>query len=66
MNSTEVRNMILLKAYELGSQKKLAAAIGVLESFLSDVLTWKREPVGKILIYFDLERHVSYHKRPRT
>lgn len=58
--NTDVREMLLNKASELGSQKALALLAGVSESFLSDVLANRREPSGNLLSILKLKRIVTY------
>lgn len=45
---------------QLGSQAKLAQAIGITPSYLSDVLLGKREPGPKILAYLQLAKKTIY------
>ena len=56
----DVRELLLNKASELGSQKALALYAGVSESFLSDVLANRREPSGNLLSILKLKRIVRY------
>ena len=46
-----------------GSQKAYAEAIGVHETYLSDVLAQRRQLAGKILDALNLERVVRYQER---
>lgn len=68
LTPTQLRSLIRAKITVLCNrrQKVLANAIGVSESFLSDVLRGHREPTGKILEYLGYERVVSYRKVART
>ena len=46
-----------------GSQKRLAATMGISPSFLSDVLLNRREPTGAILEWLDFEEVTMYRSR---
>ncbi len=61
-SSEEIREMLRCKAEELGSQKALAAACGVSDQFLSDIILGKREPSGKPLEFLGMRRTVRYER----
>ena len=46
-----------------GSQTKLAEAIGVSKTYISDILKGKKEPSGRVLLYLGVERILRYVKR---
>ena len=54
---------ILQMAVEKQTQASLADHIGVSRSFLNEVIRGSRPPTGKILDFFNLERHVIYTKK---
>lgn len=54
---------ILLAMIEKRTQASLAAEIGISRSFLNEVIRGSRPPTGKILDFFNLERHVIYTKK---
>jgi hypothetical protein len=56
----QVRGILRHKACDLGSQKAVAEHLGVSNTFISDILTGKREPTGKVLIWLGLVRVVRY------
>lgn len=51
--------------HAIGSQAHYAACLGISESFLSDVLSGRREPSKKLLDALGLER-VVYYEEKRT
>jgi len=59
---TKFRKMIEIAVCVQGSQKRLAAAMGVSESYLSDVITGRRDAGEKILKWFGLERVILYRR----
>lgn len=63
--AVEVRSMILDEVSDWGSQKALAARMGVSPAYLSDVLSQRREPGPKIAAYFDLQRVILYRAEIR-
>lgn len=63
MNAEQVRAKLTARAAAMGSQKALAAEIGVSPAFLSEIITGHREPCGKPVEYLGLERVVEYRKR---
>lgn len=60
MTPSQVRKLLDDMADTAGSQKNLAAQLDVSESYLSDVLTGRREPGEKLLEALGLERVVTY------
>ena len=66
MNAEEVIAELQAGVLRHGSQKELAARIGVSRSYLCDVLAGKREPTGPILEHLGLERRVGYEPKPRA
>jgi hypothetical protein len=48
-----------------GSARKMGKQHGISAQYLSDVLTGKREPAGKILAALGVERVVSYRVAKR-
>lgn len=60
MTPVQVRKLLDGMADTAGSQKNLAAQLDVSESYLSDVLTGRREPGEKLLEALGLERVVTY------
>lgn len=61
--SEAVVRRILHMAIEKQTQASLADQIGVSRSFLNEVIRGHRPPTGKILDFFNLERHVIYTKK---
>lgn len=62
LTASEVRSLLLSKV--AGSQKELANRIGISASYLSDVLSQRREPGPKIAEYLDLEVVHLYRAKP--
>lgn len=58
-----VRCTLERMAKQDGSQKALAGALGVSESYLSDVILGRREPGDKLLDAMGLERVVTYRNK---
>jgi transcriptional regulator with XRE-family HTH domain len=58
------RLRLMMSTHDL-DQKAISAAIGVSQQYVSDVLTGRREPAGKILEYLKLERVVFYRSTER-
>lgn len=63
-STDEVRALLREKALEFGTQASLAAACGVSDQFLSDIVLGKREPSGKPLEFLGLRRAVRYEVLP--
>lgn len=60
MTPAQVRRLLDEMADKAGNQKRLAAQLDVSESYLSDVMTGRREPGEKLLEALGLERVVTY------
>lgn len=60
MDAEGVRKLLRMEVAEHGSQKALAARIGVTQAFLSDIINGRREPSGKPLAFLGLRRRVDY------
>src|ERR1700712_3078220 len=62
MTEPELRKQVLLRAGEMGSQKALAAKIGVSEQVLSLFLAGSRRPSRWLLRALGYEKVVGYRK----
>jgi DNA-binding transcriptional regulator YdaS (Cro superfamily) len=58
----ELRREVLLRAREAGSQKALAAKIGVSEQVLSFLVAGSRRPSSRLLSALGYEKVVGYRK----
>jgi DNA-binding transcriptional regulator YdaS (Cro superfamily) len=63
-STAEVRGMLLDEVAVWGSQKAVAARIGVSSSYLSDVLLARRDPSPKIAAYLDLVPETRFRCAP--
>ena len=63
MDLEEFINHLRTVIAEYGTQKKFAAAFGISEAVLSDVLNGRREPSTIILDAVGFERIVTYHPK---
>lgn len=61
-DSNGVRELLLRKADEHGSQTALARYLGISSSYLSDVIKGKRDPGASVLDALGLARVVRYAK----
>lgn len=56
------RKLLKKMALEAGSQRRLAANLGVSPMFICDVLKGRRDPGKKLLDAMGYERHVSVRR----
>ena len=62
MTADQVRAALERQVERYGSQKALAAVIGVTPAFVCDIINGRREPSGKPVAFLGLRRVVSYQK----
>ncbi len=66
LTEPQVRDLLLARAKELGSQTALARAAGVAGSYCSEVLNGRRPPNEQLLELIGFERHVVYSPKEVT
>ena len=59
MTADQARKLLRQKQ-GAGTQRELAARIGIAESFLSDIYSGNRNPSGKVLKFLGLRKAVEY------
>lgn len=62
MNQAQIIERLTAEAQAAGSQKALAAAIGISAPYLNDILLGKRAPGSKVLDWMGLEKRTVYVK----
>lgn len=60
IDGTDVRRILLRLSYHYGSQKNLAAALGVSAQYVTDILHGKRKPGPAILRVLGIEAQTIY------
>jgi len=61
MTAEQVRDLLRAEIGRAGSQGKWAKKNGVIQSYVSEVLSGRREPGGKLLVALRLESTTTYH-----
>ncbi len=62
MTKEQIIEVLKSEVQRLGSQKALAAKMGISLPYLSDIIQGRREPGPKVLAYLGLERQITYVK----
>ncbi len=62
----KVMEVLRKRLDKAGSQKALAAELGVSAPYLHDVLNGRRDPAGALLSALGFERVVTYRKKEKT
>lgn len=65
VNEATFRRYMASKAKQAGSTAKLADAMGEHRSTVSEVISGRREPTGKVLAYLGLERGYEFKRLPK-
>ena len=60
MDAQEIYHRLMRDARKLGSQRALAARIGISPAYLSDVIRGRRNAGPAITKYLGIERRVTY------
>ena len=60
MDEEGVRQILVRACAEAGSQRAWADANGISPQYVSDMLTARREPAGKMLVALRVEKIVTY------
>jgi len=62
VNEDEVRELLRAKIREAGSAQNLAKTIGVVPSYVSQVVNGTCRPGRKILAFLGLDREINYKR----
>ena len=59
--TSDIRTRIIAAVHHYGSQRTMAKAMGISESYLSDMLLGRREWSDDLLAHVGIERYTAYH-----
>lgn len=66
LRTSQVKQMLITRAQQLGSQKALAAELGISQPYLSDILLGKREISFQLAEKLGLKKIIRFRWSPKV